>query len=127
VLDVARSPASLQGVVIRCQSQPAAVMVARPIAIFANFEVSDRVGGTKGPASRWYVSARSEPVGLGRIRRSGTGTHREMYVNESEAHIGQVCASWTSSQSRQTRATRSCTMTSVCRFQLLPTSRCIRR
>jgi outer membrane protein assembly factor BamB len=42
------------------------------------------------------------------LRRSSTGTHRVRNAKLSDAHTGHCCASCTSSQSRHTRATRSC-------------------
>src|SRR3977135_1862352 len=51
----------------------------------------------------------------GCARRSGAGTQRLRYANDSEVHSGHVCWSWISSQSRQRRATWSCMLFSVAR------------
>lgn len=96
---------------MRCQSQPAAAMVARPMAPVATLDTSGRVGC--GLTSWSYVSASSDFAGRGRLRLSGTGTHRETKANDSEAQSGHVSASCTSSQSRQTRATRRFMIASV--------------
>ena len=47
---------------------------------------------------------------IGRDSGCECGTHRVRYANVSEAHRGHVCASWTSSQFRQSRAVGSCTV-----------------
>jgi hypothetical protein len=42
------------------------------------------------------------------VRPSGDGTQRERYANDSDAQTGHRCESWTSSQSRHTRAVLRC-------------------
>jgi len=61
-----------------------------------------------GAISSRYTSASGEVIGLARTRRSGAGTQRARNANASEPHKGQLCASWISLQSRQSRATWSC-------------------
>jgi hypothetical protein len=84
---------------VACQSQWAAANTATP------------------PTPRFTHRAfPAEPPGSGIVRceaarlprRSSTGTQRVRNANVSDAQAGHFCASWTSSQSRHTRATRSC-------------------
>ncbi len=89
------------------QSQPATATAVMPTALCVKNR--PRFGADEsGAISSRYTSATGEVVGRGLIRRSGAGTQRVRYAKASEAHTGQCCASWTSSQSRQTRAILSC-------------------
>jgi hypothetical protein len=91
------------------RAKPRAASPATPP--FTSRIVFGRAGSGTSNSRYTAVSGRgSGSAGRGFRRRSGTGTHRAMYANVSDAHAGHCCASWISSQSRQRRADRRCTL-----------------
>ena len=92
---------------LRPQNNPRMPTAVNPsAALFSSRPVCGRVDCSV--VRRLYVSTSGEFVGRGRVRRSGAGIHRVMYVNVSEAQIGHWSALCNSSQSWQSRAVRSC-------------------
>src|SRR5262245_27540639 len=93
---------------VRRHNQPATATAApSPTAPRVNIRVRPDFDEPGSINSR-YVSASGDVVVFAPTRRSGAGTHRDRYANASEPHLGHRWESWTSLQSRQSRATCSC-------------------